>query len=324
MQDFNRYGYLSVVLALAMLFSACDRDREGAEQEMAEQESTNQGAVESAPEAAVAGSMVEVEIFDFGFDAPETIASGWSTFRVRNSGEQEHFMLLWKLPEGATFEDWKAEVVTAFDEPMTRYEAGELDQEGMFEALLEGIPDWFFDAEPAGGVALLSPGEAGQSTVDLAPGTYVMECYVRAPDGQFHGMLGMIREMTVTDATTGAEAPGADVDLAIANDGITIDGEFVRGEQTVRVTVTEAPEGLLGHDAHLVKLDDETELDEVITWMDWVDAYRSPGPDRFLGGAEDLPEGGTAYVTVDLEPGEYAWVSESYAEQGVVKRFTVE
>lgn len=302
---------LAILVFSTMLVVACDRD----EEQSAEPETAGQ------PETA---SVVAVEAFDYGFEAPDELPSGWSTFRVKNAGAQEHFMLLWRLPEGFTFEDWEAEVPTAFDEPMQRYEAGELDQAEMLEALFEAIPEWFAEARQFGGVALLSPGRSGETTVRLEPGNYVMECYVKSPDGQFHASRGMIRGFMVTDEASDADEPEADVELTISNAGMTVDGEFVPGRQTVRVSVTEAPEGLLGHDAHLVRLDGDTELDEVIGWMDWIDAYRAPGPGEFLGGAEDMPAGSTAYVTVDLEPGEYAWVSESYAEQGVVTRFTVE
>jgi hypothetical protein len=65
-------------------------------------------------------------------------------------------------------------------------------------------------------------------------------------------------------------------------------------------------------------------VDDVVAWMDWLDALTAPAPIEFMGGAEDMPAGNTAYITVDLTPGRYAWVSESYGSRGMAKQFTVE
>lgn len=268
--------------------------------------------------------VVQVTTLDYAFQTPRAISSGWTTFEMTNRGEQEHFMLLWRLPEGRTFEDWVEVVVRPFGQAMEQYEAGNVDREGLFTLLGEVLPEWFFEANTAGGVGLLSPGGIARTAVTLEPGEYVMECYVRNPDGKFHGELGMIQPLTVTGEASGATEPEADVDVTITNYELNVEGEFRRGRQTVRVQVLDDPEGMLSHDIHLARLDGGGSVEEAIAWMDWVDSMQAPAPVKFLGGAEDLPAGNTAYVTVDLEPGEYAWISESYSERGVVKAFRVE
>jgi len=67
-------------------------------------------------------------------------------------------------------------------------------------------------------------------------------------------------------------------------------------------------------------------LDEVVEWMDWmnVDGLRAPSPAAFVGGIHEMPAGYTAFFTVDLEPGRYAWIAESGAELGMVNEFTIE
>ena len=40
-------------------------------------------------------------------------------------------------------------------------------------------------------------------------------------------------------------------------------------------------------------------------------------------GTQEMPVGHTAYFTVELESGRYAWISESTAALGMVKEFTV-
>ncbi|MEQ9316078.1 MAG: hypothetical protein RLN72_09500, partial [Henriciella sp.] len=41
-----------------------------------------------------------------------------------------------------------------------------------------------------------------------------------------------------------------------------------------------------------------------------VDGQATPAPAHFVGGIHDMPEGSTAYFTVELEPGEYGIVAE--------------
>jgi hypothetical protein len=39
---------------------------------------------------------------------------------------------------------------------------------------------------------------------------------------------------------------------------------------------------------------------------------------------EQLEAGHSGYLHLDLEPGAYAWISEAYADRGMVKEFVVE
>jgi hypothetical protein len=307
----RRFLPVSIVFLAAAVVRACQSSDEADEDSGAQAASTD-------------GQVVEVTAREFTFEAPSEIPSGWTTFRMRNAGEQEHFLVLWRLPEGNSFEDYVTQVVPAFGGIMGPYMAGTTDREEALQALGAALPEWFGSVVPAGGSGLTAPGHTAQTTVDLEPGNYVMECYVRTPEGVFHGMLGMLHALTVTDVPSGATAPEADIELSLSNYEITTEGKLTAGEHTVRVDVVEDPEGFLKHDVHLVRLADGTSVDEVVAWMDWMDALMAPAPGEFLGGAEDMSAGHTAYVTVDLTPGNYAWVSESYGSRGVVKEFTVE
>lgn len=274
----------------------------------------------SAPQAGV----VEVTARDFAFQAPDSIVSGWTTIRFANEGAQEHFLVLWQLPEGRTFQDYLDEVVSAFGEAIEPYWAGETDRDGMFSALGDLLPEWFADVKGAGGPGLTSPGRVSQTTVNLAPGDYVMECYVRTPDGRYHGELGMLRPLTVTAESTAAEAPKAGATLKLTNYAVSVEGALTAGEHTIRVDFADKPEGLLSHDIHLARLGPDADLDEVVSWMDWVDEMKAPAPVEFMGGAEQMPAGSTAFISVELEPGRYAWISEEYGGRGVVQEFSVQ
>ena len=60
--------------------------------------------------------------------------------------------------------------------------------------------------------------------------------------------------------------------------------------------------------------------------MDWMDleGFRAPAPGYSLGGVEHMRADQTGYMTVELQPGSYAWVSEGYGVQGMVRKFEVE
>lgn len=283
-------------------------------------------AAETSASAEEAG-VVEVTAEDFEFDAPRRIPSGWTTFRFTNSGEEEHFFILWGLPEGKTLADYKAEVVDAFGRVWDRYASGTIDRGEAEAALGEELPEWFFaEAQPSGGAALTEPGETSRVTLELQPGTYAMECYVKTPQGTWHTERGMLRGLTVTTESNGASPPEADVEVRLSNYEIAVSGELAQGTRTVAVHVEENPEGFMAHDLNLVRLDGDTDVQEVVAWMDWMDLdrFRAPAPGHSLGGVEHMAAGMTGYFTVDLEPGRYAWVSEGYGARGMTKEFTVE
>lgn len=275
---------------------------------------------EAAPEVGV----VEVTAREYAFEAPAEIPSGWTTFRMVNAGEQEHFLALWPLPDDRTFDDYVEEILGTFETLGAQYAAGEIDRPTFLEQLGGQLPEWFPSAiQGAGGPGLTSPGRTSQATVYLEPGNYVMECYVRSPDGQYHSMLGMIRPLAVTEQPSGGPEPETDVQMTLSNYSIETVGDLTAGEHTLRVEVADTPEGLLTHDVHLARLDEVTSPDDVVGWMDFLDRMKAPAPAEFLGGIEHMPAGSVGYFTVELEPGRYLWVSEGYGAQGMVKEFTV-
>lgn len=270
-----------------------------------------------------------VEIFakDFEFDIPASIPSGWTTFRFANQGEQEHFAYVYRLPDGMTIGQFQREALVPFGRVWNQYAAAELTRPEAEAAFGEEIPEWFFtELTPAGGVALTEPGTTAETTVKLEPGTYVVECYVKTPQGTYHTERGMQVELTVTEESNGALPPVADSKITLTNYEFMVDGELASGTRTVAVEVAEDPEGFMMHDINLVRLDAGTSAEEVVAWMDWMDLdqFRAPAPGHSLGGVEHMAAGRTGYMTLDLEPGRYVWVSEAYGSRGMVHEFVVE
>jgi hypothetical protein len=313
--------FVAVIPTLAFLaVAACQQDQGGRTDEAAAEPATESAA--DAQSASKTSHVVEVIARDFSFEAPAEIPSGWTTFRLRNEGAQEHFMILWRLPEGKTVEDYENEIAPAFD--IEAYAAGTIDRETAIQTIGGLLPEWYGGVSGAGGPGIVSRGGVAQTTIELEPGYYVIECYVKAPDGKYHSMLGMLEGLTVTAEQSGASPPKADIEMALTNYEITTEGEFTPGMLTVRVRFMDTGEGILGHDVHLVRLTDGVSVDDVIPWMDWMDAFMAPAPAEFLGGAEQMLAGSTAYITVNLESGSYAWISEEFAARGMVKEFVVE
>ena len=283
-------------------------------------------AVSEAPEAPAISDVVDIVAEDYSFTAPPTFPSGWVTLRFDNQGAEPHFVSIIELPEGVTFEDYASQVSAPFDDLYAKYRAGELDQATFLEQLGAAVPEWLFTARRAGGPGFTSPGQTSETTIQLVPGNYVVECYVRAmTEGDtFHGKHGMLRPLIVTEESSGLGAPEADVEINLANYELSVEGELSAGHHLARVRVEENPEGLVFHNAHLVKLDEGVSTDSVATWLNWVDEMLPPAPALLLGGAGQASAGAESYFAFDLEPGRYAWVSELHGIRGMTHEFTVD
>jgi hypothetical protein len=271
-------------------------------------------------------NVVDVVARGFSLEALDTLPSGWTTFRFRNESPLAHFVAVELLPDGKLLEDIDRDVIPVFQDAMDLINEGRTS-EGF--AQFERFPAWYFDVVFMGGPGFLGPEMTGETTVFMAPGTYMLECYVKTA-GRFHSVDGMAIQVTVTEEPSNAPEPSASMILTLANDGFTVEGEPTVGKNTVRVDFAEQMlhEHSLGHDVHLVRVTSETDLDAVAVWMNWMNpaGLESPAPAEFLGGTHEMPAGEVAYFTVDLVPGDYAWIAEVPDPQGkgMLMTFTVE
>ncbi len=147
---------------------------------------------------------------------------------------------------------------------------------------------------------------------------------------RFSNESGMIHELTVTEESSGASEPRATLTITLSSTrGIEVEGDPTPAKHTVLVHFEDQiiHENFLGHDVHLARLENDTDIEELAIWMDWSQptGLETPAPVEFMGGTHEMPAGGTAYFTVHLEPGRYAWIAEvpSPAEKGMLKTFTV-
>jgi hypothetical protein len=263
------------------------------------------------------------------FEMVDEVKSGWTTFNYINKSNEPHFFILEKMPDTLGIETYKKDLFPPFTLAFEHFEKGEMEA-GMKE--FEKIPEWFYKVELAGGVGLTSKKTTSKSTIFLEPGTYVMECYVRMPNGMPHTFMGMVQELKVSEETNGNKAPKADYNIDIASEkGITFVDSLQTGTHTLAVKFEDQKqyEHLMGHDVNLVKIENDSLIPRLGNWLNTVDfkAFRTPVPEGllFLGGVEDLPAGKTGYFEANLEKGNYVLISEipNAVERKMIKAFTV-
>jgi len=269
---------------------------------------------------------ISIQAEDYAFDAPNKIPAGWTTIEYTNEGEEPHFLIISRLPEGKTFDDLASQVTPIFNEIWYELRDGKISQAEAFEKLGIELPEWFWAVEYMGGPGLISPGLTTMATIHLEPGNYYMECYVKTEDGEFHTIEGMLRELTVTDAPSEAARPEAGIDITLSNFELDIEGTLTPGTHTVAVHVAENPEEGFGHNVHVARIEPGMDVDEIVRWMNpfEITGMQTPAPTKLVGGMQMLPEGQTGYFTLDLEPGRYLFVAENTGHLGVLQEVNIE
>jgi hypothetical protein len=277
-------------------------------------------------------NVLSLEIVGWSFAGPTEIRSGWTTIRINNDSGMTHHGLVYRLPDGITEEMVDEQVVRPIQESLTANIAGDLDRAA---EIMQTIPAWIGDFVYMGGPGMISHGVVGEATMYLEPGDYIVECYVKTNGVQHNynpnpGVRGMVLALTVKDEPGGLSEPDANVTLAISNSGYAIeDGEFVAGENNVRVKFVEQRlyNNFVGHDAHFFRISPDTDVEASARWVDFFpnDGQQTPAPAHYVGGIHDMPEGSTAYIKMQLEKGEYGIVAEvpDAQEIGLFRRFTV-
>jgi len=295
----NRSARWIVVAAIAVLSGACaPKDPTPAPSERA-------------------GGVVLVTARGLSYEAPQEIESGWTTFRFVNESDMTHFAIVERLPEGIGVKEQQEQVAPVFQEGMNLLAAGNTD--AALKKFGE-LPEWFGRIVFMGGPGLTSPHTTAQTTVHLEPGTYLLECYVKT-GGVFHSYsanrsaYGMVHQFTVAERHSGEAEPEATAELTLSSArGIEAPATMIPGVHTIAVHFEDQTvhENFVGHDVHLVRLKPDTDVPALAAWMDWRQptGLSTPAPAEFLGGVQESPAGTTGYMTVRLEPGDYAWISE--------------
>jgi hypothetical protein len=273
--------------------------------------------------------IVEVVSNNMDFQLVKSIPSGWTTFKYRNQSSDTHFLILEKYPEGKTLANAKKEIIPVFQKAMDSINAGNTEA-GMAE--FQNLPEWFQNVKFLGGNGLIAPGKIAQTTVNLEPGIYVLECYVKMNNGMFHSFLGMLAELEVTAEKNEKEppTPTSEINISTAN-GIEFDKDLEAGRHIFKVNFKDQNvyPNFVGHDVHLVKIAEGADLKALENWINWLDTKGliSPIPKgyEFLGGVQEMPAGYSGYFSVNLGEGHYAFISEipEPSKYKMLKEFTI-
>ena len=269
----------------------------------------------STEEVAVKDTGIKVLTTSMEFQCADTISSGWNKFIYENRSTEPHFILLDKYPEGKSIIDTEKYVTPPYDEGMA------LIMEGKNEEAMEAfgkLPEWTAQIVYSGGTGLISPKQTATTHVNLKPGYYIMECYVKMPNGRFHTSMGMTKELIVIDENSGNEPPKADIEITISSDnGIVYEGDMSSGKKVFSVHYIDqiVHENFIGHDINLARHEEDADLDSLAVWMNWaipkgLMSVTLPEGIIFLGGTNDAPSGTMMYFEVELEPGTYSLISE--------------
>ena len=274
-------------------------------------------------------NVIDIITLSMEFQSVDTMPSGWNTFKYQNLSNETHFFLLDKYPEGKTIENTLTDVAPVFEEGMDLINKGK-PEEGF--AAFGKLPAWFGEIIFSGGSGLIAPKHTALTTIKLDPGYYIMECYVKMPNGKFHTLMGMAKPLIVLDIDSGNSPPDATVNITLsAEEGISYDKVITKGKHIFSVFVKDQKphENFIWHDLNLVKLDENANIEALEAWMDWSDpkGLITPVPigNTFLGGVNDMPAGSTGYFYADLKPGKYAFISEvpNTKDKGLLKEFEV-
>ena len=278
-------------------------------------------------------NVIEVAAVGLTLQGPSEIPEGWTTIRFVNNSGMIHLAMFDVPPEGVDAMRMKRELVRPFQEYLDAMNEG--NDTGM-QTALAAFPSWMPDLYFYGGPGLLSTGYTSEATVNLKPGLYVLECYVKT-NGVWHtynpnpDQLGMVLQINVTASDAPTTPPPHDATVAISNDKLELtEGTLKRGKNQIKVEFKEQQvfENLLGNDVHVVKLNEDQDLVRASEWMDWrkPEGFQTPSPVTFLGGLNDMPEGSVGYFTVDLSPGDFAFITESSdpIAHGMFLRFSVD
>lgn len=234
-------------------------------------------------DAAFKVPVVTVHASEFAFTAPKSIGAGQTTFRLVNDGKLLHHISILKLEQGKTMKDVEAAMKTPDAPP----------------------PKWLV---AVGGPNAAVPGSTIEATLDLAPGNYVLACFIPSPgDPTPHAMKGMVAPLTVTAASGVMQAGGAyaptpspDVHLVLKDYGFQFSKPITAGKHTIHV-MNEGPQE---HEVIMLKLAPGKHVADFNKWA--LGDMKGPPPAMPIAGMSGMAKGRTGVFTDDFTPGTYA------------------
>lgn len=275
---------------------------------------------------------VEVAAYDYAFQAPEELPSGWITFILNNKQAHEiHELSFARLPENITYREYLDEYIGAWEILLEEFQEGKVKRSGISDRVNNLLPEWADGVKYVNARGLVSPGRSAEKTVYLEPGLYAVDCWVKTNEAIIHISNGMTRPLTITEESTNSPEPSPDNSLTLHQNDISEEWDAGIGNHSFAVFMdADSSNNPVHNNIHLIKMNENTNLDEVNTWMDWynVGGLRAPAPADFLGGVstyDAIPGESASYFSLEInEPGDYAWIVRVPEGEQLWKTFTIE
>jgi hypothetical protein len=227
----------------------------------------------AAPAADAAA--ISVSVSDDTVTIPTTLAPGFETLTISNTGAMPHSLSLFRANDGVTIDQVLAAGQQVTDDPATQM---------AFYALVTSYA----------GADTLDPGSSQTLTEQFSDGSYV------AVDTS--GMAPLFATFDVTGDPTTATAPTADWQVTEKDFSFDAPTTVPAGATTVQVTNA----GAQMHMMVLVRLDTDKTVQDVIDYL-MSAGPDSPQPDwvHNVPGMPDLSPSLSAYTELNLDPGTY-------------------
>ena len=269
--------------------------------------STKQPATPAAP------PVVTITATDFAFSAPDTIAAGLTTFRLVNHGKEPHQAVIFTAPGKSFTELETAAVLTG---------SGPAAEAKWFQTFVAMQP-----AFPGSPGAVLAP-DSVVITSNLAPGNYLIACFIPSPDGKWHVQKGMFRRLVVTPAASGATAtaePKSDITVTLSDYTFATSTPLTAGTHTIRVENA-------GPQLHELTIERLAPGKTLADWQKWAAGGMKGAPVSMpVGGFTGPDKGKVGWLTLTFTPGNYLFLcyvpdvkdGAPHLMHGMVKLMTV-
>lgn len=262
-----------------------------------------------AAQKATAPTVVTITATDYAFGSPDTIPAGLTTFRLLNNGKELHQAVLFGAP-GKSFAELEAAAVPR---------GSDLEWWHTVVALQPTVP---------GGPGVVLPADSSIITVNLAPGNYLIVCFVPSPDGKSHVQKGMLRRLVVTPAPSGATAaaePKSDITVTLSDYAFNTSAPLTAGRHTIRVENS-------GPQLHELTIERLAPGKTLADWQKWAaGGMKGPPVTMPVGGYAGPDSGKVGWLTVTFAPGSYLFLcfipdikdGAPHLVHGMVKEVTI-
>ncbi len=260
-------------------------------------------AILTAPAGAnLPGQVVDVAASEYAFRSPDTIASGLTTFRLRQEGRVRSSAKLspagrdsLALHEGDPTDGLHMLWVVRLDSGKTAADLYAAERADV-------TTPW---AHVIGGPGFAFPPQSTNATMLLEPGNYVLACYVgaaRENRRRYHLLKGMFRALTVVPSSTPA-APMPDPDVVAtfgAGDSVHFSRPITKaGSWKILVRNATGRRGVFG----IKRLLAGHSAAESAAWRR---SNGKPPVSEPWGGLAGVAAGDSMLTTIDFIPGTYA------------------